>query len=102
MVKEFLSREGHPFENKNIEEDDAAYDELMKLGARSVPVTVIAADHAAGQAAEHADHAAGQAAGQAADHAEYADKKIRIVIGYDQARLREALTAAGGGSSPGR
>ena len=41
MVKEFLSREGHPFETRNIEEDDAAYDELMKLGARSVPVTVI-------------------------------------------------------------
>ena len=41
MVKEFLSREGHPFETKNIEEDDRAYDELMKLGARSVPVTVI-------------------------------------------------------------
>jgi glutaredoxin len=41
MVKEFLSRAGHPFEIKNIEEDDTAYDELMKLGARSVPVTVI-------------------------------------------------------------
>jgi glutaredoxin-like protein NrdH len=41
MVKEFLSREGHPFESKNIEEDDAAYDELMALGARAVPVTVI-------------------------------------------------------------
>jgi hypothetical protein len=79
MVKEFLSREGHPFENKNIEEDDAAYGELMKLGARSVPVTVIAADHA-----------------------EHADKSVQIIIGFDQARLREALTAAGGGSSPGR
>ncbi len=76
MVKEFLSREGHPFETKNIEEDDAAYDELMKLGARSVPVTVIAADHAA--------------------------TEIQVVTGFDQARLREALTAAGGGSSPGR
>jgi hypothetical protein len=40
-VKEFLSREGHTFESKNIEEDDAAYDELMALGARAVPVTVI-------------------------------------------------------------
>ena len=76
MVKEFLSREGHPFETRNIEEDDAAYDELMKLGARSVPVTVIAADHAA--------------------------PDVRIITGFDQARLREALTAAGGGSSPGR
>jgi glutaredoxin-like protein NrdH len=69
MVKEFLSREGHPFEAKNIEEDDAAYDELMKLGARSVPVTLIG---------------------------------DQVVTGFDQARLREALTAAGGGSSPGR
>jgi glutaredoxin len=40
-VKEFLSREGHLFDARNIEEDDAAYDELMALGARSVPVTVI-------------------------------------------------------------
>ncbi len=76
MVKEFLSREGHPFEAKNIEEDDAAYDELMKLGGRSVPVTVIAADDAV--------------------------KDVQIVTGFDQARLREALIAAGGGSSPGR
>ena len=76
MVKEFLSREGHPYETKNIEEDDAAYDELMKLGGRSVPVTVIAADHAA--------------------------KDVQVVTGFDQARLREALTAAGGGSTPGR
>ena len=69
MVKEFLSREGHPFETKNIEEDDAAYDELMRLGARSVPVTVIGE---------------------------------QVVTGFDQVRLREALTAAGGGSPPGR
>jgi glutaredoxin len=40
-VKEFLSREGHAFEAKNVEEDDSAYDELMALGARSVPVTVV-------------------------------------------------------------
>ena len=64
-MKEFLSREGHTFESKNIEEDDAAYDELMALGARAVPVTVI-------------------------------DKQV--VIGYDQARLRAALAASGGGS----
>ena len=69
MVKEFLSREGHPFETKNIEEDDAAYDELMKLGARSIPVTMI---------------------------------ENQMVTGFDQVRLRAALTAAGGGSSPGR
>lgn len=41
MVKEFLSREGHAFEAKNIEDDDTAYDELLALGARSVPTTVI-------------------------------------------------------------
>ena len=40
-MKEFLSREGHTFEAKNIEDDDSAYDELMALGARAVPVTVI-------------------------------------------------------------
>jgi glutaredoxin len=64
-VKEFLSREGHTFETKNIEDDDAAYDELMALGARTVPVTII-------------------------------DKQV--VIGFDQARLRAALAASGGGS----
>ena len=69
MVKEFLSREGHRFEIKNIEEDDAAYDELMTLGARSVPVTIIDG---------------------------------HMITGFDQARLREALTAAGGGLPPGR
>jgi len=40
-VKEFLSREGHAFDAKNVEEDDNAYDELLALGARSVPVTVV-------------------------------------------------------------
>ena len=40
-MKEFLSREGHAFEAKNVEEDDNAYDELLALGARSVPVTVV-------------------------------------------------------------
>ena len=40
-MKEFLSREGHTYDVKNIEEDDRAYDELLALGARSVPVTVI-------------------------------------------------------------
>ena len=40
-MKEFLSRAGHTFEAKNIEDDDAAYEELMALGARSVPLTII-------------------------------------------------------------
>jgi glutaredoxin-like protein NrdH len=64
-VKEFLSREGHTFETKNIEEDDSAYDDLIALGARAVPVTVIGNE---------------------------------VVIGFDQARLRAALGASGGGS----
>jgi glutaredoxin len=42
-VKEFLSREGHRFEVRNVEEDDAAYDELLALGFRAVPITVIGA-----------------------------------------------------------
>lgn len=40
-MKEFLSRERHPFTELNIEEDDAAYDALLALGFRVVPVTVI-------------------------------------------------------------
>jgi glutaredoxin len=64
-VKEFLSREGHTFEAKNIEEDDAAYDELLALGARTVPVTVVGG---------------------------------QVITGFDQARLRAALAAGGGGS----
>lgn len=65
MVKEFLSREGHAFEARNIEEDDRAYDELMAMGARAVPVTVIDG---------------------------------QVITGFDQARLRAALGAAGGKS----
>ncbi len=65
MVKEFLSREGYTYEAKNIEEDDAAYDELMALGARAVPTIVIGET---------------------------------VITGFDQARLRAALAAAGGGS----
>jgi glutaredoxin len=40
-VKEFLSREGAAFTVKNVEEDDRAYDELIALGVRVVPVTII-------------------------------------------------------------
>ena len=43
-MKEFLSREGHAFDAKNIEDDDTAYDELMALGALAVPTTVIGSD----------------------------------------------------------
>ena len=36
-----LSRAGVAFVDRNVEEDDAAYDELVALGFRSVPVTLI-------------------------------------------------------------
>ena len=40
-MKEFLSRAGHTFTERLVDEDDAAYDELLALGYRAVPVTVI-------------------------------------------------------------
>jgi glutaredoxin len=40
-VKEFLSRERHEFIARNVDEDDAAYDELIALGFRTIPLTVI-------------------------------------------------------------
>ena len=76
LVKDFLSREGHAFVVKQIEEDDSAYDELVKLGARAVPTIVISAGDTA--------------------------QDDQVITGFDQARLRAALTAAGAGSSPGR
>ena len=41
-MKEFLSREGYAFVERNVEDDDEAYRELMALGVRSVPLTVAA------------------------------------------------------------
>ena len=40
-MKEFLSRAGHTFAVKLVDEDSAAYDELLALGYRTVPVTTI-------------------------------------------------------------
>ena len=40
-MKEFLSRAGYAFTAKNVDEDDAAYDELIALGFRTIPVTII-------------------------------------------------------------
>jgi hypothetical protein len=40
-VKEFLSREAVPFTDRNVEEDHDAYTELVQLGYRTVPLTVI-------------------------------------------------------------
>jgi glutaredoxin len=40
-VKEFLSREGVAFEIKNVDEDESAYADLVKMGYRTIPVTFI-------------------------------------------------------------
>ena len=40
-MKEFLSQQGKEFVVRLVDEDDAAYDELLKLGFRSVPVTIM-------------------------------------------------------------
>jgi len=40
-VKEFLSRNGHTFTVHVVDEDANAYDALLALGYRTVPVTVI-------------------------------------------------------------
>jgi hypothetical protein len=39
-VKELLSREAVPFVVRNVEEDDRAYDDLLALGFRTIPLTV--------------------------------------------------------------
>jgi glutaredoxin len=39
-VKEFLSREGVEFTAKDVDEDAAAYGELIARGFRAVPVTM--------------------------------------------------------------
>ncbi|HSC26960.1 MAG TPA: glutaredoxin domain-containing protein [Vicinamibacterales bacterium] len=40
-MKEFLSRAGYTFIDRNVEEDHATYTELLALGYRVVPVTVV-------------------------------------------------------------
>jgi hypothetical protein len=40
-VKEFLSREGRAYVERNVDDDPSAYDELLARGWRSVPVTVV-------------------------------------------------------------
>ena len=47
-MKEFLSREGRSFVDRNVDEDPSAYDELLARGWRSVPVTVIGAESVRG------------------------------------------------------
>jgi hypothetical protein len=40
-VKEFLSRAGRRFDVRNVDEDPAAYDDLLARGFRTVPITII-------------------------------------------------------------
>ena len=40
-MKEFLSQAGVPYELKNVEIDLGAYRELIALGFRTVPVTIV-------------------------------------------------------------
>ena len=40
-MKEFLSLAGVPFVVRDVDEDDGAYDELVRRGWRAVPVTFI-------------------------------------------------------------
>ncbi len=41
MVKGYLAKEGVAFEVRNVSEDAAARDELIDLGHRATPVTVV-------------------------------------------------------------
>ena len=40
-MKELLSQEGATFDERVVDDDPAAYDELLALGYRTVPVTRI-------------------------------------------------------------
>ena len=40
-MKELLSQAAVPFTARNVDEDDSAYDELLALGFRTIPVTII-------------------------------------------------------------
>ncbi len=40
-MKEFLSRAGHPYTLRNVDDDLAAYQELIARGFRTVPVTIV-------------------------------------------------------------
>ncbi len=42
-MKEFLSQNGHTFTVRVVDEDETAYDALIALGHRTVPVTLIGA-----------------------------------------------------------
>jgi glutaredoxin len=40
-VEEFLTKHGIAFQTRNVAEDPAAMDDLMRLGVATTPVTVI-------------------------------------------------------------
>lgn len=40
-MKELLSREQRTFTVRNVEDDESAYEDLMSMGFRVVPVTLI-------------------------------------------------------------
>ena len=40
-MKEFLSRAGRIFTVRRVDEDDSAYDELIALGWRTIPLTIV-------------------------------------------------------------
>ena len=40
-MKEFLSRAGHRFTLRNVDDEHDAYTDLLALGVRTVPATVI-------------------------------------------------------------
>lgn len=40
-MKEFLSQAGVPYTVRNVDEDLGAYDHLIALGFRTVPVTLV-------------------------------------------------------------
>ena len=40
-MKEFLSRDRRQFTVRNVEDDESAYEDLMSMGFRVVPVTMV-------------------------------------------------------------
>jgi glutaredoxin len=57
MVKLYLSRKGIPFLEKNISEDSKAMEELLRLGYRATPVTIIGERHIIGYKPNDLDEA---------------------------------------------
>ena len=62
MVKVYLSRKGFEFEERNVSLDEVARQDLLDLGHRSTPVTVIKDQRVVGYSQPKLDEAL-QAAG---------------------------------------